>query len=101
MSKDVCRRPTCPILSKLGESRPNTSDRDRAKPEWTRFAKIIVGARWQDRHCYVAMRLAYSPSARREAAGQMGKRPGGKGPRDRINHLQVVVDADERAAIKR
>ena len=26
----------------------------------------------------------------------MGKRPGGKGPRDRINHLQVVVDADER-----
>ena len=31
----------------------------------------------------------------------MGKRPDGKGPRDRINHLQVVVDADERAEIKR
>ena len=31
----------------------------------------------------------------------MGKRLGGKGPRDRINHLQVVVDADERAEIKR
>ena len=47
------------------------------------------------------MRRAYSPSARRKAAEQMGKRPGGKGPRDRINHLQVVVDADERAEIKR
>ncbi len=31
----------------------------------------------------------------------MGKRPGGKSPRDRINPLQVVVDADERAEIKR
>ena len=31
----------------------------------------------------------------------MGKRPNGKGPRDRINHLQVVVDAEERAEIKR
>jgi hypothetical protein len=31
----------------------------------------------------------------------MGQRPGGKGPRDRINHLQVVVDADERTEIKR
>ena len=30
----------------------------------------------------------------------MSKRPGGKGPRDRINHLQVV-DADKRAEIKR
>lgn len=47
------------------------------------------------------MRLAYSPSARRKAAGRMSKRAGGKGPRDRINHLQVVVDAEERAEIKR
>ena len=31
----------------------------------------------------------------------MSKRPGGRGPRDRINHLQVVVDADERTEIKR
>ena len=31
----------------------------------------------------------------------MGKRLGGKGPRDRINHLQVIVDADERTEIKR
>lgn len=30
----------------------------------------------------------------------MAKRSGGRGPRDRINHLQVVVDADERAEIK-
>ena len=47
------------------------------------------------------MRLAYSPPARRGKAGQVGKRPGGKGPRDRINHLQVVVDGAERAEIKR
>lgn len=31
----------------------------------------------------------------------MGKRLGEKGARDRINHLQVVVDAEERAEIKR
>lgn len=31
----------------------------------------------------------------------MARRIGGKGPRDRINHLQVVVDAEERAEIKR
>src|SRR4051794_9543439 len=31
----------------------------------------------------------------------MAKRVGGKAPRDRINHLQVVVDAEERAEIKR
>ena len=31
----------------------------------------------------------------------MAKRVGGKAARDRINHLQVVVDAEERAEIKR
>ena len=30
----------------------------------------------------------------------MAKRSGGKGPRDRINHMQVVVDATERAEIR-
>ena len=31
----------------------------------------------------------------------MAKRVGGKAARDRVNHLQVVVDAEERAEIKR
>ncbi len=30
----------------------------------------------------------------------MAKRNGGKGPRDRINHMQVVVDPTERAEIR-
>jgi hypothetical protein len=33
-----------------------------------RFSKMRLGVRWQDRHCYVAMRGTYSPRLDEEAA---------------------------------
>jgi len=56
---------------------------------------------WQDRHCYVAMQCAYSPSVRRSKGSRdaMAKPQAGIA-RDRVNHLQVIVTDAERAEIK-